>query len=125
MASREDIEARLRAKANAPAPPPLEATRAFLRSYCNDADSVDDVRDEAARAAAYNPRPVQAALRAIDAVIANPPRDGTLSYIIAVDANRQLADPSDAGALDYLRRIAGVLRDVLTESGGSDIPTES
>lgn len=113
MDSREKIEALMRARASAPAPPPLEATRAFLQSYCNDAESLDEVRDEVARTAAYNPDRVRAALDAIEAVIADPPRDGTLSYMVAVDANRQLPDPSDAGALAYLYRIACVLRDVL------------
>jgi hypothetical protein len=111
--SREEIRARLRAMSNAPTPPPLEATRAFLESFCNDSDTIDEVRDEVARAAAYNPRPIQAALHAIEAVIADPPRDGTLSYMVAVDANRSLDDPSDTGALEYLRQIAGILRDLL------------
>ncbi len=74
------------------------------------------MRDEVARAAAHNPERVRAALDAIEAVIADPPRDGTLSFMVAVDANRQLPDPSDEGALAYLYRIACMLRDVL----GSD-----
>lgn len=113
MESREEISARLRARLHAPAPPPLEATREFLQSYCDDTDSIDEVREAAARSAAYNPLPLHAALRGIEAVIADPPRDGTLSYMVAVDANRGLDDPSDAGALEYLRQIAGVLREVL------------
>lgn len=113
MESREEIRARLRARLYAPAPPPLEATREFLQSYCDDTDGIDEVRDAAARSAAHNPLPLQAALRGIEAVIADPPWDGTLSYMVAVDANRGLDDPTDAGALEYLRQMAGVLRDVL------------
>ena len=116
MDSREKIEALLRARAVAPTPPPLDATRTFLQSYVSDAESLDEVRDEVARAAAHNPERVRAALDAVEAVIADPPRDGTLSFMVAVDANRQLADPSDEGALAYLYRIACMLRDVL----GSD-----
>lgn len=113
MESREEIRERLRAAADAPAPPPLEATRAFLESFCSDSDGIEEVRDEVARAAAYNPRPVRAALRAIEEVIADPPGDGTLSYMVAVDANRSLDDPGDAGALEYLREVASVVRGVL------------
>jgi len=113
MGSREKIEARLREQTQAPSPPPMEVTRNFLRSYCSDADSLEEVRAEATSAVAFNPRPVQAALRAVESVIAYPPGDGSVAQMIAVDANRRLADLSDAGALEYLRRIADVLRDVL------------
>jgi hypothetical protein len=113
LGSREEIEARLRARANAPEPPPLEATRALLRRHWADADSDEEIRGELVRRAAYNPRPLRAALRAIEAVIADPPQDGTLAYMIAFDANMQLDDPSDQGALEYLREIAGLLREVL------------
>jgi hypothetical protein len=113
VGSREEIAARLRARANEPEPPPLEVTRAFLWSYCNDSDSIDEVRAEAAREAAYNPHRLEAALRAIEAVIADPPGDDIVAYMVAFDANRSLDDPSDAGALEYLRKIAGVLREVL------------
>jgi hypothetical protein len=111
--SREEIEARLRARRDVPALPPVEAAREFLQAYCDDSDSIDEVRETVARRAAYNPRPLRAALRAIEAVIADPPRDGTLSRMVAVDANYRLPDPSDAGAIEYLREVAGVLRDVL------------
>jgi hypothetical protein len=114
--SREEIRARLRARLYAPALPPLESTREFLQSYCDDTDSMDEVRDAAARSAAHNPLPLQAALRGIEAIIANPPRDGTLSYMVAVDANRGLDDPSDEGALEYLREIADLLREVLASN---------
>jgi hypothetical protein len=116
--SREKIEALLRARAASPPPPPLDATRAFLQSYVSDAESLDEVRDEVARAAAHNPVPVRATLDAIEAVIADPPRDGTLSYLVAVDANRQLPDPSDAGALAYLYRITRLLHEVLGSDAG-------
>lgn len=113
MDSRDKLEAELRARAAAPAPPPLDTTRAFLQSYVSDADGLDEVRAEVARAAAHNPDRVRATLDAIEAVIADPPRDGTLSYLVAVDANRQLPDPGDEGALQYLYRLTQLLRDVL------------
>jgi hypothetical protein len=117
MGSREELEARLRAEAQAQAPPPLEKTRNFLRSYCADADGFDEIRDEAARAAAYNPRPLQDALQAIESVLADPPTNGSIGHMVAVDGNRQLADPSDQGALAYLSQLADLLREVLASSG--------
>jgi len=119
MGSREDIKARLRERMHAPALPPMEVTRNFLRSYCSDADSIQEIRAEAARIVAINTRRVQAALAAIESVIADPPDDGSVAQMVALDANRRLADPSDQGALEYLRRIAAVLRDVLgSEAAG-------
>lgn len=113
MRRREEIEARLWARANVPEQPPLERTRAFLRSYCTDSDALDEIRDEAAREAARDPVRLRRALHGIEAVLADPLPDGTLSHLVAVDANRSLDDPSDVGARDYLRRVADLLRDVL------------
>ena len=120
MDSRKQIEEQLRARAAGTTPPPRDVTRAFLQSYVSDADSLDEVREEAARAAAHNPDPIRATLEAIEALIADPPRDGTLSYLVAVEANRQLPDPSDEGALQYLYRLTTLLREVLADgSAGS------
>lgn len=121
MDTRAKLEARLRVQA---ATPPLEATRAFLQSYVSDADGFDEVRDEVTRTAAHNPDRVRVVLDAVEAVIADPPRDGTLSYMVAVDANRQLADPSDEGALQYLYRITLMLREVLgADPAGPSAPS--
>jgi hypothetical protein len=111
--SQEELEARLRAQLHAPTPSPLEATREFLQEYCGDAYSLDEVRRAVVFTKAHRPRRMQAILRAIETVIADPPRDGTLSYMVAVDANYQLDDPSDEGALEYLRDIVNMLHGVL------------
>lgn len=113
MGSREFIEAEMRRRQLAPTPAPMETVRKFLRSYCSDADSIDEIRDEAARAAAFNPEPLQRTLRALESVIADPSRDGSVSLLVAIDGNRQLKDPSDAGAIEYLTTMATLLRDVL------------
>ncbi|RSN55506.1 hypothetical protein DMH01_32825 [Amycolatopsis sp. WAC 04182] len=91
----------------------MEGTQKFLRNYVADAGSLDELRDDAARTAAWNPRPIRAALRAIDALISDPPRDGTLSWIVEFDAGWVLDDPSDSGAIEFLYRITEVLREVL------------
>jgi hypothetical protein len=112
----QDIQARLRARASVPELPPLERTRAFLRSYCTDADTLDEIRDELARDAPRDPVRLRRALDGMEVVLADPQPDGTLSHLIAVDANCSLADPSDTGARDYLRQLADVLREALAAS---------
>lgn len=116
MDSREDREEWFRLlleeERNAP-PPPLEVTQKFLRFHVSDAESLDEIRADAARTAAVNPRPIRAALRAIEALIADPPRDGTLSWLVAGDANWVLDDPSDSGAIELLHQITEALRDAL------------
>jgi hypothetical protein len=117
MESREELREWFRLlleeQRNAPPLPPVEGTQKFLRSYLNDADSLDEVRDMVARAAAHNPRPLRAALRAMEDLIADPPRDGTLSWLVAFDANIGLDDPSDSGAIEFLYEVKEVLREVL------------
>jgi hypothetical protein len=93
--------------------PPLEATQQFLRWYVDDADGLDEVRANVARQVARDPGEIHAALDALETLIADPPRDGTLSWLVAIDANRGLDDPSDSGAIEFLHQIAALVRDVL------------
>lgn len=116
MGRSEEIRARLRARANVPELPPLDRTRAFLRLYCTDADSLDEIRDELARDVPRDPVRLRRALDGMEVVLAEPQPDGTLAYLVAVDGNRSLADPSDAGAREYLRQLADVLREALVAS---------
>ncbi|MGC7101022.1 hypothetical protein ACPZ19_40640 [Amycolatopsis lurida] len=104
---------RMTERRNRPPLPPLEGTRKFLRGYVDDADGLEDVRAEAARTAAFDSRPIREALEAIEALIADPPHDGTLSWIVAFDGNTGLDDASDSGAIEYLYQLAQVLREVL------------
>lgn len=116
MDSREEREGWFRLlleeQRNAPLSP-VETTRKFLAFHVSDAESLDEVRDDAARSAAVNPRPIRAALQAIEALIAEPPRDGTLSWLVEVDGNWVLDDPSDSGAIVFLYEITVALRDAL------------
>lgn len=116
MGRSEEIRARLRARANVPELPPLDRTRAFLRSYCTDADSLDEIGDELARDAPRDPVRLRHALDGMEVLLAEPQPDGTLSHLVAIDANRSLADPSDEGAREYLRQLADVLRQALAAS---------
>jgi alkylated DNA repair dioxygenase AlkB len=98
---------------------PLKETRTFLRFHVSDAESLDEIRDDAARLAGVNPRPVRTALRAIEALIADPPRDGTLAWLVEIDGNWVLDDPGDSGAIEFLHEITVALRDALARASGA------
>jgi len=93
--------------------PPLEVARTFLRTSVSDADSLAEIREDAARAVAVNPRPIRTALEALDMLIADPPVDGTLAWLVEVDANWVLEDPSDSGAVEFLHQLANTLREIV------------
>jgi len=96
------------------AKPPLEIVRSYLGSYYSDAADIDEVRSILQQLAQTNIRSHQERLHALEAVIADPPSEpGTLSRLIAWDANWVLNDESDAAALQFLRDAAQVLRDVI------------
>jgi hypothetical protein len=109
----DDIRARLLAKLDEAPPPPLEATRAFLRSYVADADSLKEIHGDIARMAAVNPRSVVRGVEGIEALLADPPASGTLARLVAWDGNHVLDDPSDESAGAWLREIAAYIRSVL------------
>ncbi|MFF5288760.1 hypothetical protein [Paractinoplanes globisporus] len=96
------------------AEPPLDTVRLFLGTEFGDSDSFAQVRGRFERQAQYNIRSHQRDLWALEAVIANPPAEpGALSHIVAWDANWVLDDASDAAALEFLREIAQLLREVI------------
>src|SRR5689334_20123487 len=81
--------------------PPLETVSSFLGSSLNDAETLDEVRTDLAGLAETNIRQHQEDLRALEAVIADPPAEpNVLAHMVAWDANWVLDDPSDAGALE-------------------------
>jgi len=94
--------------------PPLEAARKFLRAYIAESGSLDEVRSEIRQMLNLNPRNILAALNALESLLADPPAEkGTLSYLVAVDANWPLDDPSDAGAMIWMRELVATIRDTL------------
>jgi hypothetical protein len=94
--------------------PPLEAARKFLRAYIAESGSLDEVRSEIRQMLNLNPRNILAGLNALESLLADPPAEkGTLSYLVAVDANWPLDDPSDAGAMIWMRELVATIRDTL------------
>jgi hypothetical protein len=92
---------------------PLEQVRSLLRAHFADADSFDEATADLRRLAAVNTRSLERNLVALDAVLADPPADGSLATVVAVDGNWVLDDPSDAGARAFLREVADLHRAIL------------
>jgi hypothetical protein len=53
-------------------------------------------------------------LTALETVLADPPRDGTLSRMVAWDGNWVRDDPTDAGAIVFLREAAAMIRTIIS-----------
>jgi hypothetical protein len=125
----DDIRARLLAKLDEAPPPPLEATRAFLRSYVADADGLKEIHEDIARMVEINPRTLVNAISGIEALLADPPASGTLARLVAWDGNYVLDDPSDESAGAWLLELAAYIRGVLGDRQsptppGSDTPVQ-
>jgi len=96
--------------------PALEAARKFFHIYVADADSLDEIRTDLERMAMQNPRSIRDGLKAIEALIADPPaEEGTLKWLVAMDANWALDDSSDIGAINWMREMVSMIRAVLGE----------
>ncbi|MFJ8578379.1 hypothetical protein [Micromonospora sp. NPDC093277] len=95
----------------------MEQVRAFLRGYLADAESLTELPTELTRLAEVNPDTVRRRLDALDALLADPPADGTLARLVAGDANWVLDDESsDAAAARWLTEVADVVRAVVAQN---------
>jgi hypothetical protein len=91
----------------------LEATRKFLRMFCSDADGIEEVKQDIARAISINPRITLRGLAGIEDLVANPPDDETLVELVAWEANWGLEDHSPSASLLWLQEMSEHIRDVL------------
>ena len=98
------------------AQPPLETVREFLLGHIADAESLDEVRARLRRIAQHNTRMHRRVLEALEAVIGESWPPNTMARLVGWDGNWVLDDPSDAGAVDFLRSLAGMLREVIDEA---------
>jgi hypothetical protein len=114
MSDRDAAMARFRTLINSPPPvDPVEGTRAFLRAHLSDALTVHEALEHVARLASSHPRTVVRDLAAMEALLAAPPDDYTISALVARDANRGLDDPSEEAARAWLADLAARVREVL------------
>ncbi|MFC7426506.1 hypothetical protein [Nocardia tengchongensis] len=112
-----EIPEALRARANQPPPPAIDQVREFLGSYVADSVGLDEVREHLVRLAQINRRTVERKAEAIEALLATPQSQGTLSWMVAVDGNWVLDDEtSDAAAEAWLRDISELIRGVVVET---------
>lgn len=74
---------------------------------------MDEVRRDFVQSASFGPRRLLEALAGIEALLAHSPDDGTLSQLVAWDANWVLDDPSDQGAKVWLSQLVELIREVL------------
>jgi hypothetical protein len=112
---RSELADRLRSHAaKQDAKPPLETLETFLATEFGDALSFEEVRTGLEQLAQVSILSHRRVLRALDAVIADPPMDGTLAHLVGWEGNWVLDDPSDAGALQFLRDVADMLREIIT-----------
>ena len=93
--------------------PPLEEARGFLRHYWSDAFGDDEVRRTLERRCANNPDVMAGHLRALDAVLADPPEEGELTTLVVWDGNVPLEPSTDEAAAAWLAGAADMLRSVL------------
>lgn len=115
MDDQDELREKFRARLNAPPPPPLEAARAFLQSYVFDADGEDEIFRDIKRMAAINRRTIDQGLAGLEALLGAELPPDTLSHLVAVDGNRRLQDPSDAGARIWLQSLLERARAALTD----------
>jgi hypothetical protein len=109
----ESMRARIEAR---DALSPLDRVREFLTSFVLDAESLDEVRADLRRTAHFNTMRHHGDLAALDAVVAEQYPPGTLARLVGWEANWVLDDPSDAGAKQFLRELALMLREVIGEA---------
>jgi hypothetical protein len=109
----DDFRKKAQSQREAPEPA-LDAVRKFLQTFFYDADLAEVGRILTNLVEVDDRAPVRG-LAGLDALLADPPSDGTLARLVAFDANLSLDDPSDAGALLWLRSVAEMVREVLAK----------
>lgn len=108
-AARERLRQRI---AERSARPPLDEAREFLGAWVAGAASLEEAGEGFRH---LSPFPVARALKAIEELLAEPQEPGVLANLVAWDANWVLDDPTDAGAAEFLREVAGLMRQAIEE----------
>jgi hypothetical protein len=95
----------------------LETVRSFVAGYFSDAESFEEVEGELRSVAEYSTRSIVRNLRALEEVLNRQLAPGVAARLVGWDGNWVLDDPSDAGALEFLRQVADMLRSILADFG--------
>ncbi len=109
----ESMRARVEARDALPA---LDRVREFLGSYVLDTDSLEEIRADLRRTAHFNTMRHHGDLAALEAVVSEWHSPGTLARMVGWEANWVLDDPSDAGAAEFLRKLAEMVHEVIDEA---------
>jgi hypothetical protein len=96
--------------------PPLETVREFLLGHIADAESMDEVRARLRRIAQHSTRMHRRVLGAVESVLGTSWPPETLARLVGWDGNWVLDEPSDTGAAHFLRDLAQMLREVISEA---------
>lgn len=112
-----DIRDQVKAKLSVQPLSDLEAARKFLHIYGAESGSFEEVKAKVKSDIALYPKNILEGLKGIERIIANPPSQaGTLAYLVAIEANWPLDDPTDEGAMIWLKEMVQIIRDVTTTS---------
>lgn len=110
----ESLRARIAERTALPA---IEKVRAVLHGYVSDADSLDEVRADLQATAKENPFFLRQYLAALETILTEPQPAGTLLRLVEWDGNWGIDhNQTDAGAADFLRGLADMLRTVIEQA---------
>jgi hypothetical protein len=95
---------------------PLDQVRSFLRSYFGDAESFEEIETELRSLATVSTHGIARDLRSFEAVLSQPLEPGLATRLVAWDANWVLDDPNDENSIEFLHKVADMLRAVLASA---------
>ncbi|WP_433302085.1 hypothetical protein ACQP2F_08030 [Actinoplanes sp. CA-030573] len=109
----ESVRARIAERSALPA---VDKVRALLHGYVADAETFSEIRDELASTARTNTVFLRQYLAALETILTEPQPAGTLLRLVESDGNWGIDhDQTDAGAAEFFRRLADMLREVIGE----------
>ncbi|RKG56486.1 hypothetical protein D7X30_23245 [Corallococcus sp. AB011P] len=109
----KELKASMEALKNAP---PLEKARTFLRAYCANNSTLEDVEDHVRHALGFNGIPIWTGLEGLEAVLADKKMPGAALVALArEDAKRQQLPATPDAARNYLGQVVAMLRNYLPD----------
>ncbi|RKH51722.1 hypothetical protein D7Y23_09410 [Corallococcus sp. AB050B] len=113
MTTLEQLKARMEDLKSAP---PLEKARTFLKAYCANNSTLQEVEDQVRHALGFNTIPLMTGLEGLEAVLADKKVPGAALVTLArEDAKRQELPATPDAARNYLGQVVALLRKYLPE----------